>query len=103
MRAASLICATVPFVVVFILMTIAFQTYGWDGLGLLLLTLASIPFLLVLSITSVVLAFRKTSNLHLDKTAKIVSIISVSAFGLGTIGIGVMLLMTQAAYAGFAQ
>ena len=103
MRVASLICATVPFVMVFVLVAIALQSYGYDGLGLLLLTLASIPFLLVLSIISVVLAFRKTPDLHLNKAAKIVSIISASIFGVASLGIGALFVMTQTTYAGMVQ
>lgn len=81
MRKTSLILSNIPFVVALVMIAVLFSTQGYDGLGVIVAMVFVAPFLMVMSIIGVILAFRKTTNLALNQAAKVTSIISVAIFG----------------------
>lgn len=95
MRVASLVLSSVPYAVLGVLLLLMFQADGWDGVGYLLVVLASIPVLLILSVISVVLAFKKAQNLRFDGVSKVLSVISAALFGMGTLGVLLMVILSM--------
>lgn len=95
MRVASVVLSSVPYAVLGVLLLLMFQADGWDGVGYLLVVLASIPVLLILSVISVVLAFKKTQNLRFDGVSKVLSVISAALFGMGTLGVLLMVILSM--------
>lgn len=83
-RLVSIILALTPFAVVTGVMIISSQAQGWVGVGYAIIMIMCIPFLLLFSIASVVMAFRKTTKMRLEKTAKSISVFSVCITGAAT-------------------
>lgn len=91
-RLISILLAIAPFGVFAGFMILIAQAEGWDSLGYLFLMFMCTPVLLLFSITSVVLAFRKTTQARLEQTAKSVSVTSVCIVGAATLYSVVMIL-----------
>lgn len=81
MRKTSLILSSVPYVVALVLFILLFTAQGMVGLLFILIGIGIAPVLLLMSVASVVLAFRKTEEPGYDKAAKVMSIISLAIFG----------------------
>lgn len=81
MRKTSLILSTIPYGIALLLLTLLLTAQGMVGLLFILVGIGIAPVLLIMSVFSVVLAFRKTENPAYDKAAKVMSIISVAIFG----------------------
>jgi hypothetical protein len=102
MRKASLILSVIPFGVALILVALMLSASGFDGLRVMVVLFFALPVLMLMSIASVVLAYRKTANPVNDKAAKVMSIISVAIFGvLGALSL-FMFVVSQAAYSQYA-
>lgn len=98
MRKASLILSITPFGITIAMLSLMSYAEGFDGLRVLIFLFFSFPALMLMSITSLVLAYRKTKELTNDKAAKVMSIVSSIVFGgLGSFSL-FMLLASQAAY-----
>jgi hypothetical protein len=91
----GLILAITPFAVIGGLLLSMANTKGMDWLGVFYIMLMSMPILLIMSITSVSLAFGKTPNMRLDKAAKVASVVSVSIFGVASLGLLVTYFMLK--------
>lgn len=102
MRKASLILSITPFGVALLLVALMLSASGFDGLKVMVVLFFALPVLMVMSIVSVVLAYRKTPHPANDTAAKVMSIVSVAIFGvLGALSL-VMFVVTQAEYAQYA-
>jgi hypothetical protein len=102
MRKASLILSITPFGVALILVALMLSADGFDGLRVMVVLFFAFPVLMLMSIASVVLAYRKTAQPANDTAAKVMSIISVAVFGvLGALSL-VMFVVSQAAYSQYA-
>ena len=78
MRIASLLTSTTTFSVLIWFAILYFNAEGLDGLGVFFLVLfLSIP-LMLLSILSVILAFRKTEEIKLTSSARVMSVLSAA-------------------------
>lgn len=100
MRIASLILSTTPFIVGFGFLAALFTSQGIEGYAVIFIGLFSCAILMLLSLTSVLLAFLRTENKKLDLPARVMSIISTIIFvPLGAIGI----LMFINTYNGYSQ
>lgn len=84
-RIVSIVLAVLPFIVVAGFVVAISLAEGWVGLGYFFLMIACIPILFLFSLTSVILAFKKTTEKRLEQTAKATSVISVLAFGIATL------------------
>jgi hypothetical protein len=91
-RLISILLAIAPFGVFAVFMILIAQSEGWGGLGYMLLMFMCTPVLLLLSIASVVLAFRKTTKVRMEQTAKSASVTSACIIGAATIYSMVMIL-----------
>lgn len=95
MRMTGLIFAITPFAVIGGLLLAMANEKGMYWLGGFYLMLIAIPVLLMMSVTSLIFAFGKTPNMRLDKVAKVASVISVSIFGVASIGLLVTYFMLK--------
>jgi hypothetical protein len=82
-RYKALVFATLPFLITAWLLVLMATSSGegWNKLGYLLLLIYSIPVSAIMSISSMVFAFSKNDpNRRLQRTAKILSIVSAVVF-----------------------
>jgi cytochrome bd-type quinol oxidase subunit 1 len=98
MRKTSLILSSAPYGVALILLVLLLTAQGMVGLLFVLIGIGIAPVLLIMSVVSVVLAFRKTEDRTYDKVAKVMSLISLAIFGsLGVLAsIRIVIAITNA-------
>ncbi|WP_323959225.1 hypothetical protein GC088_11885 [Arthrobacter sp. JZ12] len=90
MRLASLILASLPIILLTVFLAVLFSVKGPEGFGVLVYMLEASVLFLALSVTAVVLAFRKRPVSALDIPARVLSIVSVVIMVLPAAG-GVLL------------
>lgn len=97
----SLFLSSAPYAVCLVMLALMFSSEGYDGLRFLVVVVFTLPFLALVSVVSVILAFLKTSDLRLSHAAKICSIISALIFSmLGAIVI-LGMISTASFYSGY--
>jgi cytochrome bd-type quinol oxidase subunit 1 len=98
MRKTSLILSSAPYGVALILLVLLLTAQGMVGLLFVLIGIGIAPVLLIMSVVSVVLAFRNTEDRTYDKVAKVMSLISLAIFGsLGVLAsIRIVIAITNA-------
>jgi hypothetical protein len=84
-RLVSILLAIAPFGVIAGFVILIAQAEGRGSLEYLLLMFMCTPVLLLSSIISMILAFRKTTKVRLEQTAKSLSAASVCIFGAVTL------------------